>query len=303
MQLVGVRFLFSWVFIATVLLMGSSRAQAQAVSKTVVVVIDPGETDILMESLVRSMAEAELKKRGYVIVESAEVGGEIPSRLLACAGDRMCMVTALAGITADFVIFISLRPDEVEGPSNFKIVARNYEVATGTALARTMRRCVECKEGLDLAGFSESLIRDLVSEKVAPSPAPEQPSPAPEQSSPAEQPTPAPVEPMVRVESDSRGGFIGTLKYISLAGGVLGLAGGTALVLIDGPIINDSLREPDAYDTLTLGYATLASGGVLLAMSAWLWASDHDDTATDVSIRPDLRPGAAGGSLVLSGEF
>ena len=282
--------------------MGSSAVQAQVVSKTVVVVIDPGETDILMESLVRSMAEAELKKRGYVIVESAEVGGEIPSRLLACAGDRACMLTALASITADFVIFISLRPDEVEGPSNFKIVARNYEVATGTALARTMRRCVECKEGLDLAGFSESLIRDLVSEQ----PTSEQPT-ASEQPTTSEQPTPAVpanhrLEPMVHEKPDS-GGVIVTLKYISLVGGVLGLAGGTALVLIDGPIVNDGIREPDAYDTLTLGYVTLASGGVLLAMSAWLWASDHDDTATDVSMRPDLRLGAAGGSLVWSGEF
>ncbi len=277
----------------------SLSAQAQPTSaKTVVVVIDPGETDILLESLVRSMAEAELKKRGYVLVESAEAGGEVPGRLLACAGEVECTIAALSGITARFAIFISLRPDEVDRPDNFKIVARNYEVATGSALARTMRRCVECKEGVDLADFSEALIRDLVSEKMA--------TPPPSSTDlPSSVPAALPIEPitMVRNDSDAGGGFIGTLKFVSLAGGVLGLAGGTALVLMDGPVVSDGLREPDAYDTLTLGYATLASGGVLLALSAWLWSADHDDTSTGVAIRPVLRPGTAGGSLVWSGEF
>ncbi len=291
--------------VITLGIVGSARvatAQEAAASaeKTVVVVIDAGDTDLLVESLVRSTAEAELRKRGFTLVENAEVGGDIPQRLLACAGNRDCSVQTLAGIEARFVIFISLRPDEEGSSSNFKIVARNYEVETGTALARTMRRCAECQEEVDLAAFSEGVIVDLIKE---PEPKPAQPKPvAPAPVAPTQPKTVQPpvlTKPLARAKKDEGSAVVTVFKYGTLLGGLGGLAGGTVLVLMDGPVIEDGVRQPEENDTLLAGYGTLAAGAALLGLSAWLFAIDGDDSTP----RAAVLPSSDGGAFVVSGRF
>ncbi len=287
-------------------------AYAQAASagdvRSVVVIIDGGNTDLLVESLVRSTAEAELRKRGFTIVENAEVGGDIPKRLLACAGNPECSVATLSGIEARFVIFISLRPDEEGKSNNFKIVARNYEVATGIASARTMRRCSECKEDVDLAAFSEGVIVDLIRD-----PKPAQAKPVDRASEPAVTPelsvdTTTATQPLAgdpsTQEKDDGSSLTGGLKYASLVGGVAGLATGTVLVLVDGPVIRDGLRQSEERDTLTIGYASLGAGAVLLGLSAWLWSRDYDQNSSHhASLVPVVNPDARAGSFVWTGTF
>lgn len=302
---------FAVALVLLALVPGAARAQeaADADAKTIVVVIDSGNTDLLVESLVRSTAEAELTKRGFAIVENAEVGGDIPQRLLACAGNPECSVATLAGINSRLVIFISLRPDEEGKSNNFKIVARNYEVATGAALARTMRRCTECKEEVDLANFAEGVIADLVREPTEPVAKPPATNPARDPDPNAEQ---AESDPDPHVDTtltlqgrDDEGSVLMTgLKYGTLGAGLLGLGAGTFLVLIDGPVIRDGVRQSEQRDTLAGGYASLAAGAVLVGVSAWLWSSDDDDAgASRTSLVPGLSPDNAGGSLVLMGSF
>ncbi len=275
-------------------------------ARTVVVIIDSGNTDLLVESLVRSTAEAELTKRGYVIVENAAVGGDTPQRLLACAGNPKCSVETLSKITATYVIFISLRPDEEGKSNNFKIVARNYEVATGTALARTMRRCSECEEEVDLASFSEGVIVDLIREPdpkpVAATPTPTVPAVDATTPTTSTSPVATVVQDPPMANSDDGSGIITGLKYAALVGGVAGLATGTVLVLIDGPVIRDGERHREERDTLLGGYTSLAGGAVLLGLSAWLFSVDHDD---DSHARAALVPSvqSTGGSLVWTGTF
>jgi len=284
-----------------------AQAEPDAPDTSVVVVIDAGNTDLLVESLVRTTAEAELGKRGFFIVEKAEVGGDTPHRLLACAGNPECSVATLSGIAARYVIFISLRPDEAGVSNNFKIVARNYEVATGVALARTMRRCTECKQDVDLANFSEGVIADLVKEpdtaSVSPAPAPLTVIPTPTQTPLSSQVVSGEIPPNEPAQGDGHP-LVGPLKYATLVGGVAGLTSGTILVLIDGPVIRDGVRLREERDTLTGGYVSLGAGAVLLGVSAWLWSIDHDEANTSLaSIVPALTPRSSGGSLVWTGIF
>lgn len=292
--------------VVSLAMVSQSHAQpSSAPNQTVVVIIDSGNTDLLVESLVRSTAEAELTKRGYVIVEHAAVGGDTPQRLLACAGNPECSVATLSSIAAKYVIFISLRPDEEGTSNNFKIVARNYEVQSGTALARTMRRCSECKEEVDLASFSEGVIVDLIR---GPEPKPSPTTPVTEPVNPA---TPSSAEPEATVvenprltvhDGDEGSGIVAGLKYATLAGGVAGLATGTILVLMDGPVIRDGERQREERDTLLGGYSSLAGGAILLGVSAWLFSVDHDgDSSSHASIVPSAR--SNGGSLVWIGVF
>ena len=68
-------------------------------------------------------------------------------------------------------------------------------------------------------------------------------------------------------------------KYTSLGVGVAALTAGTVLVLIDGPVIEDGVRQPEANDTLTSGFVSLGTGAVLVGLSAWLWSRDDDSSS------------------------
>ncbi len=296
------------VVIAVVSLVMVAPSHAQPAppepDQTVVVIIDSGDTDLLVESLVRSTAEAELIKRGYEIVQNAAIGGETPQKLLACAGNPKCSVETLASIAATYVIFISLRPDEEGKSNNFKIVARNYDVQTGTALARTMRRCSECKEEVDLASFSQGVIGDLIREPAPkPAPKPRPPTPVEPVAPPTANTPPAAtvVNAPTPVQRDGGTGIVTGLKYAALVGGVAGLATGTVLVLIDGPVIRDGERQREERDTLLGGYSSLAGGAVLLGLSAYLFSIDHNDSRSLTALVPSVQSNS--GSLVWTGTF
>ncbi len=294
---------------------GTALAQAQAQDKSAVVVIDSGTADLFIDSLVRTNAENELRTQGFRIVAGADVGGETPQKLLACAGDLPCSVAVLKGISAEYVIFISLRSDSKSGSTNFKIVVRNYEVATGKALARKMRRCPECKEEIDLAAFTAQLIIELIRESSTEPPADPPPTPPEPPVVVVPAPAPAPVTGTIPVpvqvhgpgpsagqdEGGKRFNFAGALKYVGLGLGTVAVATGTYLVLIDGPVIEDSVRQVDANDTLVPGFVTLGVGVAAIGLSAWLWASELDEESGASATR--IVPTADGGAIVWSGAF
>jgi hypothetical protein len=287
---------------------GPAVADAQA-PKSAVVIIDSGTADLFIDSLVRTNAEKELKTQGFSIVEGAEVGGDTPQKLLACAGDLPCSVQVLKGISAEFVFFISLRSDEKGGSTNFKIVVRNYEVATGKALARKMRRCPECKEEIDLAGFTAQLIVELVRESSTetapdtPPVVPDEPITTVEPPEPVTGAIPVPVyepRPVGGKEGAQPFHVMGALKYVGLGLGTVAVATGTYLVLIDGPVIEDSVRKSEANDTLVPGFVTLGVGVAAIGLSAWLWASESDKSSATAT---HIVPTADGGAIVWSGGF
>lgn len=290
--------------------------RGHASERSAVVVIDSGTEDIFIESLVRTNAETELKNQGYVIVAGAEVGGDTPTKLLACAGDLPCSVAALQGISAKVVVFISLRSDAASESKNFRIVVRNYEVSTGKVLARTSRRCPECKEEVDLAAFTAQLIVELLREsnerEVPEDSPPPPPDPDPIESTTTIKPAvtgtiPVPTSTGSAGQSgtgkiDSSSQPLRLVKYVGLGVGVAAIATGTYLVLIDGPVIEDSVRQPEANDTLVPGFVSLGIGVAAVGLSAWLWAREGGDDDASRS-RAQLVPTQGGAAFVWSGGF
>lgn len=290
---------------------------ALAEDRSAVVVIDSGTEDLFIESLVRTNAETELKNQGFQIVAGVEVGGDTPAKLLACAGDLPCSIAAMQGIPAKSVIFISLRSDSASDSKNFKIVLRDYDVATGKVLARTMRRCPECKEEVDLAGFTAQLIIELVRESDALSNPPDDPAPPPPTEPVAAPPALQPIVPVTGTipvpqevgngnpghgaEAKGSGAATGVLKYVGLGVGIGAIATGTYLVLIDGPVIEDSVRQPEANDTLVSGFVTLGAGVAAVGLSAWLWASEVDE-GKDAS-HAQIVPTQGGAAFIWAGGF
>lgn len=68
----------------------------------------------------------------------------------------------------------------------------------------------------------------------------------------------------------------------SIGTGIAAIAGGTILILVDGPVIEGGRREPQANETLGLGIVTLGGGVALVGLGAWLWAQHVDDTSSSL---------------------
>lgn len=259
-----------------------SSAQESSSSSSAVVIIDAGTADLFVESLVRSTVEAELVKSGYTIVSGVSVGGDTPAKLLACSGDLACAAGVMSEFGSRYVIFLSLRTKEPGESADFKIVARSFEVATGRVLARIMRRCQLCTEDLALASFSEELVRDLVQEATHTS----LPEPGTFSEPSATLPPPHQSVDMVPPPSRPEPGFswLPLATYASLGAGIAAIAGGTILVLVDGPVIENRRRQPKANDTLGLGLVSLGTGAALVGLSAWLWSQRANDSSTNSSL-------------------
>lgn len=280
----------------------SAAQKSTARSKSAVVVIDAGTADLFIESLIRSTVETELPKHGYEIVTGVSVGGDTPATLLACSGDLACASAAMKGIAAQYVVFLSLRSETPGDLAGFKIIARSFEVDSGRAIARIMRRCTDCVEDIALASFTEAVVRELVNEVQAPQPASE---PAvvvgPVYDPPVAPVAAAPTMSTATVDSGKPApiNWNSVAKYTSLGFGVAALTAGTVLVLVDGPVIEDGVRQPQANDTLAPGFVSLGTGAVLVGLSAWLWSRDDDPAARSLV----LQASDDAASFVYAGAF
>ncbi len=266
--------------------------------KSAVVVIDAGGADLFVESLVRSAVEASLINSGYTIASGAAVGGDTPAKLLACSGDLACAASAMAGIHARYAMFLSLRTDEPGETAHFKIIARSFEVRTGAAVARVMRRCESCIEDDALATFSEEVARLLVQQKQeAKEPTPVESVEAPVETTPIET---LPIgEPIVDVHTQRSFDWKSVGKYASLGVGATAIATGTVLVLIDGPVIENGVRQPQANDTATLGFVSIGTGVALVGLSAWLWSQGRDEPDDAIVVQAS----GSAGSISYAGAF
>ncbi len=271
--------------------------------KSVVVIIDSGTADLILESSVRATTETRLVERGYSIVENVQVAGDKPARLLACSGQLPCIVDVLSGIPATFVVFASMRSDEQDGEVSYKIVARTFEVATGRVVARIMKRCTSCKDELDLAPFSAVVIDALLDEAERPK-EPIQEVPADTGNSEKFQAVDVPQK-VVGVEKDighsKTDSQRSILPYVAIGGGVSALGTGVALLLLDGPIIENGLRQPEQRATKLGGYIFMGAGGALLGVGAWLLMTQSSDAESDSVVV--LAPSSSGAKLLWRGNF
>lgn len=277
---------------------------ARAESPTAVVIIDSGTTDLFVESLVRTTVENVLRTSHFTIVESAEVGGEAPTRLLACSGDHSCTLAALSGVVADHVFFLSLRTEDDANELSIKIVARDFEVSSGKVLARVMKRCASCQDAGALAVFAEGTLFDLLRPPEDEEPTTPVPVVAPVL-------VEAPVTHLARSEPIAQSVTrtnrstisLDVLKYAGLAAGVSAIATGTVLVMLDGPRIEGGRRLPQERNTATAGFVTLGAGVAAVGISAWLWSIDRTAEAHTAVVPTALVPITGGAALSWGGAF
>ncbi|MBL4633251.1 MAG: hypothetical protein JKY56_05235 [Kofleriaceae bacterium] len=271
--------------------------------KSVVVIIDSGTADLILESSVRATTEARLAERGYSIVENVRVAGDKPARLLACSGQEPCIVEVLSGIPAAFVVFASMRSDEQDGRVSYKIVARTFEVSTGRVVARIMKRCEACKDELDLAPFSGVVI-DALLDEMERSKEPTQDVPADTDNSEkfqavdVSQKTVGVEKAVGHAETGSRRSI---LPYVAIGGGISALGTGVALLLLDGPVIENGLRQPEERATKLGGYLFMGAGGALLGVGAWLLITQSSDAESDSMVV--IAPSSSGAKLLWRGNF
>ncbi len=281
------------VAIAVIVVLFGTQAWAQPAQNTsVVVIIDSGSADLLLESTIRTTIEVDLEKRGYQIVEDVNVAGETPSLLLACSGELSCIQTLLSGIPAQTLIFLSLRADEESDTSNFKIVARQYEVQSGHSLARVMRRCATCKSEIDLAPFTEEIVDQLLAQAEKGTKEAEarsdRPKTTPKTLAPARQQSRAPKRSIA-------------LAFAAITGGLVGIAAGSVLVEMDAPMIVDGQRQPSERRTLVGGAIAIGAGTAMVGVGLWLWLRPLP--VSEQSRGLVVQPAPGGGSLLWSGEF
>jgi hypothetical protein len=116
------------------------------------------------------------------------------------------------------------------------------------------------------------------------------------------EPTPAPVQ-----VAGTRHGAMHTLKWVFLAGGVVGLAAGGGLyATAQEQPTGDGTRMAGYRDTKTLGLGVGAAGVVLTGVAIYMFAADHDVPVESsgphgVAIVPAIGPRGAG--LTVLGRF
>ncbi len=283
------------VAIAVIVVLFGTQAWAQPAQNTsVVVIIDSGSADLLLESTIRTTIEVDLKKRGYQIVEDVNVAGETPSLLLACSGELSCIQTLLSGIPAQTVIFLSLRADEESDTSNFKIVARQFEVQSGHSLARVMRRCATCKSEVDLAPFTEEIVDQLLAQSAKELPPKQVEAKAGRPKTRDTKWVPALHQSRAPKRSIA-------LALASITGGVAGIVAGSVLVAVDGPVIVDGQRQVSERRTMVGGAIAIGAGTALVGVGLWLWLRPPQSSERSRGLA--VQPTAGGGSLLWSGEF
>lgn len=285
---IGVAFLASLLWL-------SPGAEAQP--NRLVVIIDAGDTDLFVESMVRANIEAEMVNRGYTIARGVSVAGDIPARLLSCSGDLECTKKILSPVGVEHVLFLSLRSEEDRDVFRFRMVARDFDVPSGEVVARTMQKCEDCQLEVDLAAFCARVVKELyrIGEVAPPTPVQIDPKEPPSGTPPRPRPLPAAVSQEAERTKPSYA------KYLGLAGGIAAIATGAVLVVIDGPVIESGVRQAERYDTKNAGYITMGAGLVLVGIGVGLWALEEEEQGEAVSA--SLVPTTTGAMLHFSGGF
>jgi hypothetical protein len=229
------------------------------------VVIESGQTDLFVESLVRATLEAELGHAGLEVASEAAVGGEVPKVLAACE-DTECLRLAVKPLAVGLIIFVSLKGEERD--SGLHLELRGKAIAEdGSERAAAKADCDDCQSEERMKAFGKAFIEELLK-----TPAPPQVVAVKEAAQDLAPPKPvavAPAPPPAEVSPASPQRDY--LPAIALGVGIAGLFSGAALVIMDGPQIKDGLRQPEERATATGGWLTMGAGAALVGVSAWLW--------------------------------
>lgn len=289
--------------ISLVLLASPARADSA------LVLIDPGTADLAVESLVRMAAEDGVHRAGFELAPLASADAAPIEALAACAGaGAECAAQVLEEVDAEAVLFLALTAGGDDAPGELAIRARLYEVASGRQLAVDQRLCDRCADADRLAAFVEGLTVDVfqtaAAAAAAPAPVPE-PGPAPEPAPPrTAELAPAPGAPATPAERPRAPGRpFATWKYVALGAGLGALATGATFVALDGPRIDDGVRQPDERATRTEGFVALGVGAGLVATGALLWVADQRAAERQQSLRAGVAPTEGGLAISLGGSF
>lgn len=103
----------------------------------------------------------------------------------------------------------------------------------------------------------------------------------------------------------SSGRSYGVLKWVAIGTGVVAVATGVGLIAIDGPIIEDNIRQEKQYETLAGGIASTVGGAALIGAGVYMLLTEkpaeQDKLGAEKQI--GLRVWGSGLGVGISGSF
>ena len=251
------------------------------------------------------------------VLSGAETRSRLGEDLLGCSGQAPCLPRATSALRANRVVATEIT---VAGKS-YTIALRLYD-GQGRELTHADDLCEICtvreadeavtKAAARLAAVARTFPveptaerereKPRTAEKSRPTPAPPPPPPTP---SPMQEPPARTAAPVVKEQHRFPWR---PLAFTSLAIGIVGLAAGIPLIVIDGRPTCDA-PDPvhqckEVYNTLAGGATLAALGGLGLVASIPLFYFDSRDRRQKVTaLRVIGVPAVGGGALALAGRF
>jgi hypothetical protein len=247
------------------------------------------------------------------VLGGAETRQRLGEELMSCSGQASCLSRTLAALRVNRLIATELT---VVGKS-YTISLRLFD-GGGRELTHAEDLCEICtvreadealtKAAQRLAAAARTFPVEAVvgAEKSKPAPPPKPEPPPPTRASPMQEP-PAPA-PMPTVRKERRHFPWRPVAFASLAVGIVGLAVGIPLVVIDGRPTCDA-ADPvhqckEVYNTVGGGGTMLALGAIGLVASVPLFYFDYRDRHRALTaLRLFGAPAVGGGTLTLEGRF
>jgi len=262
-------------------------ASSAARADSAVVMID-SEADIMVESLVRVAAEDALRTAALEAAPLEAAGTLTLDVLTGCVAlapstPQPCF-TESYGASADKVLLLRVSGGDGDAPT--VIESFLFDAHDGTQLGSEDRECSGCSDPDRLAQTVEELVADIlvaghleVEEEVAP-------------------PVAVPVAPAVTRDSGDGRPYL-LWKYVALGTGVASVALGATLIAVDGPRVEDGVRQPEERASSAEGFAAVGVGAALLATGAVLWVLDQRDAQAqrNAYVTPLVGPSSTGAAI------
>jgi hypothetical protein len=250
------------------------------------------------------------------VVPAPETRRALGEELLSCGGQASCLPKALAALRVNRLVATELT---VVGKS-YTISLRLYD-GQGHELTHADDICEICtvreadeavaKAAARLAAVARTFPVERVGSGAKPKPTPpprEEPRPEPTSNvSPMQEP-PRPPPAAIITPAPRRKVPWRPLGFASMALGVVGLAVGIPLVVIDGKptcdLPNPEVACPEVYNTAGGGATMIAIGSIAFIASIPLFYFDYRDRHPKVSaLRLRGAPTAGGAGFALEGRF
>lgn len=283
--------LVPWAASALILALAGT-GYAQTAPRRVAVAVHAADLVPEIAAAVRVAAERQIAHREMTV---APLGDEAAAtaQIVACATeDAICMRQVMSGRALDQLVFFAVQarpaPDGEQAASpDLSVTARLIDAHTGAQLQVDQRLC---EGGCPIDSRLGTMVEEMTGELLR-SDAPEEPAPVQDPGNPLATGSSSPAVPLEQAESRS----LGVIKVIPLAAGVVAVGTGLVLIAIDGPRIEDGVRQPDERATGPAGWVSIGIGGALIATGVVLWWLDGQPT--DRVLAPAAGPTGAGAWL------